>query len=129
MATRQGTVRVDAAAVQGEGAFVVVRKLGYAQRQKANQMLTAAFGGKLAQQADTKNLVLTSEFLAGNDAYTRELLTANVVAWNWVDDAGAALALPAADPNVIEGLTEDEVTFLTQAIQGSLPSQAADSKN
>jgi hypothetical protein len=122
MAQRQGTVRVDADDVQGAGSFVVVRKLGYAQRQMANRMMAEAFGGTLPQKVEGTDLAITTEFLAGNDAYTRALLTENVVAWNWVDDAGQPLALPCADPGVIDGLTEEEVTFLTKAIQGSATS-------
>ena len=118
MAQRQGIIRVDASDVQGDGAYVVVRKLGYAQRQMATRMMADAFGGKLPQNLQGTDITLTSEFLAGNDAYTRDLLTANVIEWNWVDDAGKALPVPSADPSVIERLTDDEVNFLARAIQG-----------
>ena len=118
MAQRQGIIRVDASDVQGDGAYVVVRKLGYAQRQMATRMMADAFGGKLPQNLQGADITLTSEFLAGNDAYTRDLLTANVIEWNWVDDAGKALPVPSADPSVIERLTDDEVNFLARAIQG-----------
>lgn len=111
-------VRVDAAEVQGDGAFVVVRKLGYAQRQAANRMMAEACGGKLPQRQEDADITLSSEFLAGNDAYTRKLLMENVVAWDWVNDDGEKLPLPSANPAVIEDLTEEEVTFLTKAIQG-----------
>src|SRR5512137_1897899 len=118
MAQRQGIIRVDASDVQGDGAYVVVRKLGYAQRQMATRMMADAFGGKLPQNLQGENITLTSEFLAGNDAYTRDLLTANIIEWNWVDDAGNALPVPSAEPGVIERLTDDEVNFLARAIQG-----------
>lgn len=118
MAQRQGIVRIDAAEVQGEGAYVVVRKLGYVQRQQATRMMADAFGGKLPQKLDSAEIAITSEFLAGNDAYTRQLLGENVIEWNWVDDAGKALPVPSADGSVIERLTDDEVTFLARVIQG-----------
>jgi len=118
MAQRQGIIRIDAAEVQGEGAYVVVRKLGYAQRQQATRMMADAFGGKLPQKLDDAQIAITSEFLAGNDNYTRQLLSKNVIEWNWVDDAGNALPLPIADVSVIERLTDDEVTFLARVIQG-----------
>lgn len=120
MAQRQGIIRIDAAAVQGDEAYVVVRKLGYAQRQHATRMMADAFGGKIPQKLDAS--AITSEFLAGNDAYTRRLLGENVLEWNWVDDAGKALPVPSADVSVIERLTDEEVTFLAQAIQsGAAP--------
>lgn len=118
MAQRQGIIRIDAAEVQGEGAYVVVRKLGYAQRQQATRMMAEAFGGKLPQKIEGADIAVTSEFLVGNDAYTRDLLTSNVIEWNWVNDAGKALPLPSADASVIERLTDDEVNFLAKAIQG-----------
>jgi hypothetical protein len=128
MAQRQGTVRVDAAAVQGEGAFVVVRKLGYAQKQQATRMMAEACGGKLPQKIEGTDVAITSEFLAGNDAFTRDLLTSNVIEWNWVDDAGKPLALPR-EAGVIETLTDDEVTFLARVIQGQEPTAVGAEKN
>ena len=127
MAQRQGIIRVDASEVQGDGAYVVVRKLGYAQRQMATRMMADAFGGKLPQNLQGADLSVTSEFLAGNDAYTRDLLTANIIEWNWVDDAGKALPVPSAEPAIIERLTDDEVNFLARAIQGG--QTAAEAKN
>ena len=119
-------MRVDSAEVQGEGSFVVVRKLGYAQRQTANRMMAEACGGTLPQKIEDADIAITSEFLAGNDAFTRELLMANVVAWNWVDDAGQPLPLPSADPAVIEDLTEEEVTFLVEGDPGRRERRAAE---
>lgn len=118
MAQRQGIIRVDSAEVQGDGSYVVVRKLRYAQRQQATRMMAAAFGGTLPQKLEGADITLTSDFLAGNDAYTRDLLTANVIEWNWVDDTGKGLPLPSTEPGVIERLTDDEVNFLARAIQG-----------
>ena len=127
MAQRQGIIRVDASDVQGDGAYVVVRKLGYAQRQTATRMMADAFGGKLPQNLQGADITLTSEFLAGNDAYTRDLLTENVLEWDWVDDAGKKMPIPSADPDVIKKLTDDEVNFLARAIQGG--QTAAETKN
>jgi hypothetical protein len=128
MAQRQGLVRVDSHEVQGEGSFVVVRKIGYAQKQAASRMLAEACGGKLptnAAAAET-GFEASTEFLQSNDRFTQDLLTENVVAWNWVDDEGQALPLPK-DGGVVEQLTDEEVTFLVRTIQGGL--SQADEKN
>lgn len=125
MAQRQGSVRVPSDDVQGEGSFVVVRKIGYAQKQLASRMLADACGGRLPRRPDEaeERFTASTEFLTGNDDFTRQLLTENVLAWNWVDDDGQALPLPRAG-GVIERLTDDEVTFLARAIQGQQPAEA-----
>lgn len=124
MAKRMGFVRVDSASVQGEGSYVLVRRLGYAQRQAANRMMADACGGKLPRNMDGADITLSSDFLTSNDVYTRDLLKSNVAKWNWVDDADAPLPLPAKDASVIDGLTDEEVTFLVRAIQGGAPPDA-----
>jgi hypothetical protein len=114
-------VRADSTEVQGEGSFVVVRKLGYAQRRKVFDFYAKSNGGKIDQGQDQK-IEITTEFLDFNDQITREMLVESVVAWDWTDDDGHALPLPSADPAVIEHLTGDEVDFLAKLIQsGATP--------
>ena len=96
-------VRVDMAAEQGEGAFVLTRPLPWSL-----QKLMGATG-ELA-----------------NEQVARELL-ALVVDWNLVDDAGQPLPLPADDPNVIEKLTIPEVLLIARQVAEDV--KAASSKN
>ena len=126
MAQRLGTVRVPSETVQGEGSFVVVRKIGYTQRTTASKMLAQACGGVVPtnKAAIEDKFSATSDFLMANDEFTQQLLVENVVAWNWVDDDGQALPLPREDVGTIRRLTDEEVTFLAQAIQGGLSKEA-----
>lgn len=128
MAQRQGQMRVDSAEVQGEGSFVVVRRVSYEMRQRATQMLAAANGGVVPREmAQVSERMMSAEYLAQNDQFTRALLEQYVVDWNWVDYAGKALPLPADMPGVIGQLTDEEVAFLARAINGGRT--AAETKN
>lgn len=124
MAQRMNTVRVASDAVQGPGSYVVVRKLGYTQRQRATGLLTEAFGGQLPKSRDLGEVQLPLQLMQANDAFTRELLAGNVAEWNWVDDEGQPLPLPSADLGVVDRLTEDEVNFVVRAIQSGMTENA-----
>ena len=47
------------------------------------------------------------------------ILKAHVVEWNWVDDDGEPLPQMPEHPEVVELLTDTEVAFLGDCIQGS----------
>lgn len=118
MAQRQGFVRVDSAEVQGEGSFVVVRKISYAQRQATSRLLATLYGGQVPQNAVdlAAQGPISLAVLDGSDALAREMVVGNVVAWNWVDDAGEPMPLPGIEPRVMDWLTEEEVKFIVAAI-------------
>lgn len=120
MPQRQGVVQVDASPVQGDGAWVRVRRMSYGQKQTATRLLAEACGGRVPRsRAEAESQVaLTTEYLTEQDAFTQQLLVESVMAWNWVDDAGQPLPLPSAEPAVVLRLTDDEVTFLATAIRG-----------
>lgn len=98
MPQRQSTTRVDASAVQGDGAYVVLRKLTLGEIKA----LRVATGG------DSDKIALTEDMV-------RE----HLVEWNWADDNGVPLPQPT-DPAVFDNVTDDELTFLAQAIAGSV---------
>jgi hypothetical protein len=125
MAQRMNMVRVASDAVQGPDSYVVVRKLGYAQRQRATNILTEAFGGQLPKNMDLGDLEQPRQVMEANDAFTRDLLAVNVAAWDWVDDDGQPLPLPSVDPGVVDRLSEDEVAFIVRAIQSGMSEAAA----
>ena len=99
MPQRKSTFRVKCEEVQGEDSFVVLHHIPYQLIGEARR--------KLADQ--------TAPSAAENDAYVRELIRNNVVEWNWVNDAGAPLALPAN----VDDLMINEVQFLVKHITGS----------
>ncbi len=54
-------------------------------------------------------------------------LSKRVVAWNWTDNAGESMPSPHDAPEVLAGLTNDELMWLMSAVQGKETS--ADRKN
>ena len=98
MPQRQGTRRVDASAVQGDGAYVIVRKMPYGLAKEGRRLLEAS------ASADVQ------------DEFTLRMFTDCVVEWNWVDDKGNPLPLPK-DAGIAE-LTVEETSFLAGAIAG-----------
>jgi hypothetical protein len=95
MAQRVSTRKVLSDEVQGEGSFVMLRALPYSmisQRVKVDQ-------------EDFKQVL----------AFNETFLASVVVDWNWVDDAGEALPLPADDPGVVEKLVIPEFQFIATA--------------
>lgn len=108
MPQRKNTKRVNASAVQGDGAFVVLRALPWELQQRGQRALVEQAGGTMPQ--DMTQIPVSTGFLDANDELTREMLEQCVAEWNWVDDAGAPLPLPCAGGLV--KLTGDEVQFL-----------------
>lgn len=99
MPQRQGAVRVDSTAVQGEGAYVVLRKLTVGEIKTMRNE-----AGK--EDADTFTL-------------SDDIIRARIVEWNWCDESGAPLPQPREHPEVCDSLTDDEFAFLAEAIAGS----------
>lgn len=99
MPQRQSTTRVDASAVQGDGAYVVLRRL--------------TLGEIRTLRAETGK--------EGSDMFTitEDMIRERIVEWNWADDSGAPLPQPGAHPEVFDSITDEELTFLASAIAGS----------
>jgi hypothetical protein len=116
MAERQGKIRIESVDVQGEGSFVVVRRLSYGQKRMATQMVARAAGGTIPTDIKAEGLTINTAYLEDNDKFTGQLLRENVLEWNWVDFDGNPLRLPKDDPAVIDQLTDDEVEFLVRHI-------------
>jgi hypothetical protein len=101
MPERQNVKRVASDAVQGEGSYVIVHSLTYAE-----------------VKALRKRIV--DEGLSDTEAGELSVITA-IVEWNWVDDDGQPLPQLRADPGVLEKLTDREVRFLAEAAMGPSP--------
>jgi hypothetical protein len=90
--------RIDASEVQGEGAYVVLRPPTWAA---AKAFLNNSAGG----DDNARGL-----------AMMEALLPLCVAEWNWTDESGAPLALPA----VVDALTMNEVMFLVPHVSAFL---------
>jgi len=92
MAQRVSTRKVLSDEVQGDGSYVMLRALPYSMiSQRA----------KIDQNDFDQVLAFNEQFMA-----------AVVVDWNWVDDAGEKLPLPADDPSVVNRLVIPEFQFI-----------------
>jgi len=89
MPQRQNQVTHKSDEVQGEGSYVVMRRLTFGERLKADQI----------------NGVDDFSTLAAF------VIPTAITAWNWVDDKGNPLLLPA-DGLEIRALTDEEVIYL-----------------
>jgi hypothetical protein len=58
----------------------------------------------------------TAEELAKNEQALRTFICSLVLDWNWVDDDGAPLPSPHNNPDVYELLTDEEGSFLFEAV-------------
>lgn len=94
-------VRVDASAVQGEGAYVEFRRLTWGEQKTL--MRTAQ---EIESSDDKLRAVDESE----------RIIVEHIVKWNWVDDNGQLLPLPTSTSD-LEQLPGDEVEFLARGIQ------------
>lgn len=91
--------RVDSSAVQGEGSYVLLKKMTHGEVKAFNRAMGAA-----SQTQDEGPLEVA--------------IRTQVIAWNWSDAEGVALPLPKDDPGLLERLTEAELLFLTESIMG-----------
>lgn len=114
MPRRNNMMRVASDEVQGEGSFVLLRRIRWETQQEAQLKLAEAAGGEIA--SDGQGVRVTTEFLQINADFTRDLLRQCVVDWNWVDDDEKALPKPS-DPAALGMLNVDEVQFIVRALQ------------
>jgi hypothetical protein len=83
--------RIDCEEVQGDEAYVMLARPSYEQIKQAQEM---GKGG-----ADNFDVAI-------------KIISELLVSWNWVDDMGEPLPLPAQDPDVIRKLPLQEQNFL-----------------
>ena len=99
MPQRKSTKRINSESVQGEGSYVILKKL------------TVGMWKAMRTRADQKD--------ADNFAIDLDTIRDHVVEWNWVDDDGNPWSVPSEDEAVLEMLTIDEKSFLVGALFGS----------
>lgn len=99
MPQRKNQLKIDAAAVQGDGAYVIMRPLTYGESKDVRR--------RSPHMNEEQKL-----------AYSEDLIATHVIAWNWVNDVGEPLPLPSQNQTVLHLLTVDEIGFLSNALNG-----------
>ena len=104
MSKRLSAEQIPSEDLQGPGSWVRVSRLTVAGMREARRQ---------RQKAEAEN----KEFNAFE--FGIEVLKTHVLEWNWVNDDGNPLPQVPENPDVIDLLTDPEVTFLGECIQGS----------
>lgn len=99
-------IQVDSTDVQGEGSWVKVRRMKWGEIKALSK-----------RQAEIKAAGDEGANLAID--VSDDLLAEHTMEWNWVDDEGNPLPQPHGNVEVIDGLTDEEFSFLADAIAGS----------
>ncbi len=106
MAKRQGIIKHNSDAVQGEGSWVKIRNLKVGTVRKLQK--TATLNRKISKD-DTEFDELS--FDIGIDT-----IIDHVVDWNWVDDNDKPLPKPSDDKKVADELTTEELSFIGEIL-------------
>ena len=123
MPERQGLRTFSTEDVQGEGSWIKLARMTVGeileqQRQgeaRANwRYRLGAFLGRLFRKRPPESEI-TRQFLARTIRYVRD--------WNWVDDQGQPLPLPAQDRGVLDSLTAEEMRVITSCVNGERQSE------
>ena len=123
MPQRINTLRFDTSDVQGEGSYIIVRSMTMgevvdfqrrAMRDRRPLPKLRAWLDRVFRRTQTAaeqgraDAVQTLGFVRG---------------WNWVDDDGKPLPLPADDPGVIDRLVIEELTCIANCVNGRRQSE------
>ena len=109
MPKRQSVVRIDSTVVQGDGSFVELSRAKVADIKAMIQK----YGNSFATTDDA-----SMDSMLANVEAAREMLVRLVHKWNWVDDDDQPMPQIHDDPNVLELLTVEEMTFLMKQVTG-----------
>jgi hypothetical protein len=113
MPKRKQSVRADTADAQGEGSYVVIRRLRGTEAYE--------YSDASAALKDTPSAATYWQMV--------QCLGRLVVGWNWVDDDGEPLPLPNDDPQVLETLSVDEINAIASATQHLFTNEPETIKN
>jgi hypothetical protein len=99
MPKRKRIQRVDTEAVQGEGSYVVIKRMLVGEIRS------------MAKRATGDMKLLAVEM-------SSEILATHVVEWNWVDDEDNPLPVPYQNEEVFDQLSDEEFQFLSELMMG-----------
>lgn len=119
MAKRRTVRKVDTEELQGEGSYVVITAVKVKEIRKTRK-LSQDFEAN--QKAAEKALAAgeTPEEFEDFDGFASglEMIQNHVKDWNWVDDNDVPLPQLKTNPEVVNELSTDEVTFLAELLTG-----------
>jgi len=135
MAKRKVAKRISSEEVQGEGSYVILRRLTVretrerirldgareAAREKAERIRLENAkekpSKKIEKLTDAEQSLVDEGVDEQYDSSVRYFAD-HILEWNWADEDENPLPLPKDDPAVVDGLTNEEANFLGQSLAG-----------
>jgi len=124
--------KVPTEEVQGEGSYVLVRKVTFKERDIALAHAKEILRNAKQSQAELQAEETDSESVKAQKALSvqeyaidiqekaerikLDALKDHIIEWNWVDVDGSPLPQVHEDPSVLEQLVMEEITALTNAM-------------
>ncbi len=126
MAKRKTVKKVSTDELQGENSYVIVTAVKTKEIKQTRRESQAVSD---AQKEVEKRRKVGDEDIEDVEPYDAfgsglDMIRRHLKEWDWVDDDGVPLPQPKEDPNVLDELTIEEVTFLANLLTGE-----EDSKN
>lgn len=103
--------KIETKDLQGEGSYVVLRKMSYGDTKQSMKFLAL---GDVSQREDMSSEEKLSK-MNEEAAFTESMIFNGVVEWNWSDENGNALPVPRKAED-LDKLTMEEVSFLVTAL-------------
>jgi len=123
MAQRQSLRTFDTSGVQGEGSWIKLRPMTVGEvleRQRQGELRDnwryklGRWLGRVLRRRPPDSVILRRNLMT-TALYVRD--------WNWVDDRGEPLPLPADDSSVLEHLLPAEMRCITECVNGERQSE------
>lgn len=115
---RVTSYRVDTKDLQGEGSFVVFRRLGWKSAREVRKFIML---GNVRERPDL-SVDEIEKRIAEEERLTSDCVLNGILEWNWEDEHGKPIAIPTKMSD-LDDLTADEVTFLIEHATGSAKQQ------
>lgn len=116
--------RVETPDLQGEGSYVVFRRLSWGAAKEARRFVMI---GDVHNRADL-TVDQIEKMIADEEKLTLELVLNGVLSWNWQDEEGKDLPIPKSTED-LDKMTAEEVQFLVNCCSGNFPGDKQEEKN
>ena len=126
MAKRKTVKKVPTDKLQGEDSYVIVTAVKTKEIKKTRRESRAVSDAQKKVEKRRKDGDEDIEDVEPYDAFGSglDMIRRHLKEWDWVDDDGVPLPQPKEDPNILDELTIEEVTYLAKLLTGE-----EDSKN